>query len=218
MGQERFGLGKNLIGPTDVLDQVEHENEIEAFLGLKPLYGTKEIAVPRALCGIAGAEVDIHNLCPRHARVACLDGIEKPTRSPANVERRKGFAGDLFHDSSEEATVKPLLDALNDAPAWFEGVIIRRVNLAEPVMQHRGDKEDRAVLAAEVAEALARCEVFDVLRDGVQGCVVTAAERAGFSHRVHRRPKVCRYVVRRAAMTRRISVPSRKASSSGRLV
>src|SRR5580692_11281468 len=131
-------FGQHLVGTPDVLDQIEHEDEVVLFRTLELLDGAEEVTMSRPLGGSLGAEVEIDDLRCRHPRIDRFYGIEQPAGPSADVQSRQLFSWNLPRNGTKYPAVERLLYSLHQ-PGRARGnerIVILRVNLIEPVVQH----------------------------------------------------------------------------------
>src|SRR5580704_3514645 len=154
--QQRSRFCQHLVGAPDVLDQIEHEDEVVFFFALELLDGAEKVAMSRTLRGIFGAGVDIDDLRCRHPRLDRFHGIEQPAGPSADVQGGELLSRNLPRDGAKHPAVEGLLYFLDEASraGGSEGIVILRVNRIEPVVQHRRYEQDGAIVAAVVVELL----------------------------------------------------------------
>src|ERR1700685_1364774 len=132
-------FGQHLVGAPDVLDQSEHEDEVEFFRTLELLDGAEEVTMSRPLGDSLGAGIEIDDLRCRHPRIDRFHGIEQPAGPSPYVQGGELLSGNLPGDGTKYPAVEHLFYSLHQPgrASRSEGIVILRVNLIEPVVQHR---------------------------------------------------------------------------------
>ena len=132
------------IRPRDVLNQIEHQDEIEFLLAAKILDATTvEIMSVGQRCWF-GSSIDIDYMCGRYAQVEAPQYRQQPPGPTADIKNVDSTARYIPQDTAEHPAVEPFLDTSDyvRGGALLEGIVVGGIDKFELVGQHRHDRRN----------------------------------------------------------------------------
>jgi hypothetical protein len=162
-GHDILYLLENPDGSLDMLDQVEHQDEMEFYFRSESLNWTFEISVAFFMGQLLGFPVDVHHLGEGNPVIDVPYKVQHPAGSSPDIQNFDIPRGDAGQDFFEQRFIQRLFNLVDGRKfSSREGIIITRINLGMLFEWYWVNKEAAAIDTFEILEYFRCGEIFQV--------------------------------------------------------